>query len=134
MGSSGKIEIGIGRTLDLPFAEALTRTESALQKEGFGIITRVDVQATMREKLGIEGRPFVILGACNPHMAHRALTLEPSVALLLPCNVVVRALEDGTTRLEAVNAASMAMLFPEADLSPVTREIGDRLARVLAAV
>lgn len=134
MGSSGKIEIGIGRTLNLPFAEALTRTESALQKEGFGIITRVDVQATMREKLGIEGRPFVILGACNPHMAHRALTLEPSVALLLPCNVVVRALEDGNTRIEAVNAASMAMLFPEADLSPVTREIGDRLARVLAAV
>ncbi len=127
-------EIGLGRDLDLPFETALARTVAALQREGFGILTRIDVKATLKEKLGEEVTPFVILGACNPPLAHRALETEPRIGLMLPCNVVVRTLADGRTRVEAVNAAAMARLFPEADLSAVAREVSERLGRVLASV
>jgi uncharacterized protein (DUF302 family) len=128
------MEIGIGRDVDLPYEVALARVEDALKKEGFGVLTRIDVRATMKEKLGVDFTPFVILGACNPPLAHRALQEEPAIGLMLPCNVVVRRTDAGTTRVEAVNAAAMASLFPEADLSAVSGEIGERLARVLASV
>jgi len=88
----------------------------------------------MKEKLGVDFTPFVILGACNPPLAHRALETEPEIGLMLPCNVVVRAVPGGKTRVEAVNATAMASLFPKADLSSVAHEIGERLARVLASV
>ncbi len=128
------MEIGIGRTVDLTHEAALARVEEALKREGFGVLTRVDVKATMKEKLGVDLAPFVILGACNPPLAHRALTTEPEIGLMLPCNVVVRSLPDGRTRVEAINAAAMASLFPAADLASVSHEVGERLARVLASV
>jgi uncharacterized protein (DUF302 family) len=128
------MDIGIGRTVDLPYEVALARVEDALKREGFGVLTRIDVKATMKENLGVEFTPFVILGACNPPLAHRALQAEPAIGLMLPCNVVVRWTAAGTTRIEAVNAAAMASLFPRADLSAVADEVGERLARVLASV
>ena len=128
------MRIGFGKVVDLPYAEALARTEEALKKEGFGIITRVDVKATMKEKLGVDFTPFVILGACNPPLAHRALEAEPEVGLMLPCNVVVRQVAEGRTRVEAVDATAMASLFPSADLAAVADEVGERLSRVLASV
>ena len=128
------MEIGIGRDVDLPYEVALARVEDALKKEGFGVLTRIDVKATMKEKLGVDFTPFVILGACNPPLAHRALETEPEIGLMLPCNVVVRAVPGGKTRVEAVNATAMASLFPKADLSSVAHEVGERLARVLASV
>jgi uncharacterized protein (DUF302 family) len=128
------MRIGFGRVVDLPYAEALARTEEALEKEGFGIITRVDVKATMKEKLGVDFTPFVILGACNPPLAHRALEAEPEIGLMLPCNVVVRQVAEGKTRVEAVDATAMASLFPSADLAAVADEVGERLTRVLASV
>ncbi len=128
------MEIGIGRTVDLAYEAALVRVEEALKREGFGVLTRIDVKATLKEKLGVEFGPFVILGACNPPLAHRALETEPEIGLLLPCNVVVRALPDGKTRVEAVNATALASLFPKANLSPVADEVGKRRARVLASV
>ena len=128
------MEIGTGKTVDLPYDVALAKVEEALKREGFGVLTRIDVKATMKEKLGVDFTPFMILGACNPPLAHRALQEEPAIGLMLPCNVVVRRTDAGTTRVEAVNAAAMAYLFPEADLSAVSGEIGERLARVLASV
>ena len=128
------MEIGTGKTVDLPYDVALAKVEEALKREGFGVLTRIDVKATMKEKLGVDFTPFVILGACNPPLAHRALEIEPEIGLMLPCNVVVRAVPGGKTRVEAVNATAMASLFPKADLSSVAHEIGERLARVLASV
>ena len=128
------MKIGIGRTVDLSYEHALARVEEALEREGFGVLTRIDVRATMKEKLGAELAPYVILGACNPPLAHRALTAEPEIGLMLPCNVVVRQIAPGRTRVEAINAAAMAALFPKADLSAVAGDVGERLARVIASV
>ncbi|MBZ5639249.1 MAG: DUF302 domain-containing protein [Acidobacteriia bacterium] len=128
------MDIGIGKTVDLPYDVALAKVEEALKKEGFGILTRIDVKATLKEKLGVDFTPFVILGACNPPLAHRALEAAPAIGLMLPCNVVVRQTDPGHTRIEAVNATAMASLFPEADLSAVAGEVAERLARVIASV
>lgn len=87
--------LGTHVQLDVPFDLALERTRAALKAEGFGILTEIDVRSTFKEKLGVEFRPYVILGACNPPLAHRALSADPEVGLLLPCNVTVEATEGG---------------------------------------
>ncbi|MEJ2502105.1 MAG: DUF302 domain-containing protein [Gemmatimonadota bacterium] len=95
-------DYALARTVDLSFAEADARIRDALQAEGFGILTEIDVSATLKEKLDVDFPPYEILGACNPPLAHQALQLEADVGLLLPCNVVVRSLEDGRTMVEAL--------------------------------
>ncbi len=125
---------GVGKVVQMSFDQALERAQEALKKEGFGILTRIDVKATMKEKLGIEFTPFVILGACNPPLAHRALTAEPEVGLMLPCNVVVREVGAGKVRVEAVNARAMASLFPGAALDEISSEVNDRLTRVIESL
>src|SRR5688500_18385608 len=93
-------------TTSLPFADAVTRVRGALKEEGFGVLTEIDVQATLREKLGEEVEPYLILGACNPPYAHRALGLEPELGTLLPCNVVVYE-RGGETHVSAADPAAM---------------------------
>jgi len=124
----------IGRTVDLPFDEALEIVEKALEREGFGVLTRIDVKATMKKKLDVDFPPFQILGACMPPMAHKALVADPEIAIMLPCNVVVRALEGGGTRVEVVNTAAMAQMFPQAGIEEVAATVGLHLDRVLAAL
>ncbi len=93
-------------TTSLPFAEAVARVRETLKEEGFGVLTEIDVQATLREKLGQDVAPYLILGACNPPYAHRALQLEPELGTLLPCNVVVYE-HDGVTHLSAIDPVAM---------------------------
>ena len=131
IGTKHLIEVEIGRTVKQRFDDVLRRIEQALQKEGFGVLTRVDMQETLRTKLGVERAPFVILGACNPQLAHRALGLEPRLGLFLPCHVAVREVAPGTTRVEATNPAAMMEWFPEADLAGVALEARRRLGRAL---
>lgn len=133
-GTKHLVEAEIGRTVKMPFDDALRKTEQALQKEGFGVLTRVDMRETLRTKLGVEQAPFVILGACNPQLAHRALGLEPRLGLLLPCHVVVRQVSPGTTRVEAANPDTMMELFPEADLAGVAHEARRRLEKALETI
>jgi uncharacterized protein (DUF302 family) len=124
----------IGRTVDLPFDEALEKVERALEREGFGVLTRIDVKATLKKKLDVDFPPFQILGACMPPMAHKALVADPEIAIMLPCNVVVRALDGGGTRVEVVNTAAMAQMFPKAGIEEVASTVGRHLDRVLAAI
>ena len=117
---------------DLTFDEAVDKVRAALAEQGFGVLTEIDVRATMKAKLGIDVEPQVILGACNPQLAHRALETDPGIGLLLPCNVVVR--RDGErTIVSALDPQVMVTLPERPDLQPVADEAGERLRAALAA-
>ncbi|MFN8111391.1 MAG: DUF302 domain-containing protein [Thermoleophilia bacterium] len=120
-------------TTPLAFPQAVERTRAALAQEGFGVLTEIDVQATMKAKLDVDRDPYLILGACNPTFAHRALEAEPELGVLLPCNVVVW-VQSGTTIVSAVAAREMLGMVGNPALEPIADEVGQRLSRVIAAV
>jgi uncharacterized protein (DUF302 family) len=127
------VEYGFGRDLDQPFDEVQGRVREALKTEGFGVITEIDVQKTMKEKLGLDGRPHVILGACNPQFAHEALAVEDDLGLLLPCNVVVYEKGEGS-RVAVINAGAMMGIVGNDRLATIAAEVQARLDRVLASL
>ena len=130
-----KTRYGMTRTVPLRYEEALTRTREALAGEGFGVLTEIDVTATLRKKLGVEFRPYIILGACNPPLAHRALEAELEIGLLLPCNVVVFASEDPADTVVAVlDPVEALSLSGSPAVQAVAEEVRTRLSRVLEKV
>ena len=124
---------GFGATVAAPYPEAVERAKAALKEQGFGVLTEIDVQATLAAKLGVEGPPYVILGACNPPLAHRGLQIEPDLGVLLPCNVVVRA-TGAATRVAAMEPMAALGLSGNPALAPLAYEARERLERALAAV
>jgi uncharacterized protein (DUF302 family) len=129
----------LSTTITLPWAEALDRTRDALSKQGFGILTEINVRSTFETKLGVEAADavgdYVILGACNPGLASRALAAEPEIGALLPCNVVVRRGKDaGTTVIEAIDPQTLVQLSASPAVKEVADDAGARLRRALAAV
>ncbi|MDY0814358.1 DUF302 domain-containing protein [Kitasatospora purpeofusca] len=124
---------GIAVTLDRPFTEAVEQVRTALAEQGFGILTEIDVRATLRAKLDEEIEDYLILGACNPPLAHRALEADRHIGLLLPCNVVVRAV-DGGTLVEAMDPQLLVRVTGKPELAPVADEAATRLRAALAAL
>jgi uncharacterized protein (DUF302 family) len=124
------MDYGITIRLPVPFAEAAVRVRDALRAQGFGVLTEIDVQATLRDRLGEDMEQYLILGACNPPLAHRALAADRRIGLLLPCNVVVRA-EAGQTVIEALDPQAMVAVAGEASLQPVADEAAARLRAAL---
>jgi uncharacterized protein (DUF302 family) len=115
------------------FLDTVERVRNELGAEGFGVLCDIDVQATLRAKLGVESEPYVILGACNPPLAHRALEEEPELGVLLPCNVVVYE-RDGLVRVSAVDAERMLAIVGNDALQPIAHDVRDRLAAVVDRV
>lgn len=126
---------GIGITVPLSYDEAVARTREALAREGFGVLTEIDVRATMKKKLDVDFRPYIILGACNPPIAHRALSAERDIGLLLPCNVVVYAGdEEGTSVVAAMDPVEALQLTGRDDIREMALDVRQRLERALADV
>lgn len=124
-------QLGLSRTVSLSYADAIEAVTAALKEEGFGILTEIDVKATLKKKIDVDFRPYVILGACNPPLAHRALQTEPLLGLLLPCNVIVYDNGDGTTAVSIMDPIQMVSLSDNAELKAVAREANAKLQRVM---
>jgi uncharacterized protein (DUF302 family) len=123
-------QLGIFVRLNTDYETALAQTAEALKAEGFGVLTEIDVKETMKKKLGADVLPHKILGACNPPLAHRALTAAPEVGLLLPCNVTVRQIEDGAIEVGIIDPLTMLGVVASPALTPIADEARARLERV----
>jgi uncharacterized protein (DUF302 family) len=126
---------GLSTTVDLPYEQAVARVRERLADEGFGVLSEIDVAATLHRKLGVEFRPYIILGACNPPLAYRALTAERDIGLLLPCNVIVYAADEpGKSVVAALDPVEALQVTGNEALRPLAQEVRTRLERALAAV
>jgi len=126
--------LGFSKTTSLTYEQAIAKTTEELKKEGFGVLTEIDVKETMKKKLNAEFRPYKILGACNPTLAHQALQQEIELGMFLPCNVIVYQGDDGRTIVSAVDPNVALGRLNRPALQPIADQVAERLRRVIAAV
>jgi len=129
-----KSKYGFGKTVSYSFKDTLEKVKKELEKEGFGILTEIDVAATLKRKLNQEMPPYLILGACNPQFAHRVLEVDPSIGLLLPCNVVVRQDDNGSVHVEFMDPDAVLELVDQLKIDIIAKEVRQRLERVMEAL
>ena len=127
-------ELGITTIINLPYEQALEQTIAALKEQGFGVLTEIDVQATLKKKLDVDFRRYVILGACNPPLAHKALSADLTVGLMLPCNVVVYENADGTSTVSALNPMAAIGVVGNSSLDETAAMATTKLTAVIAAL
>ena len=131
------MDYGIRRSVKLPFDKAVEKTKAALSAEGFGVLSEIDMQVKLKEKLGVDTKKYLILGACNPPLAYSAISADPSVGLLLPCNVTVESVSEQRTIVRLTNPEALlatASLGPSLELAGVARDAGERMARAATAL
>lgn len=121
----------ISARLKVPFDEAIARAEAALKTEGFGVISRIDIQQTLRSKIDVDFRPYTILGACNPTLAYEALQLEDKVGLMLPCNVIVQQSEPGEVEVAAIDPVASMQAISNPELVKAAEEVREKLTRAI---
>ena len=127
-------KFGFGKVVDYSFAEAVEKVIAELAKEGFGVLTRVDVQATLKKKLNEDMRPYLILGACNPPLAHQAVSAVPDIGLLLPCNVLVREDDEAQVHVEFMDPGAVLGLVDDTRVEPLAVQVKHKLENVMAAL
>ena len=125
---------GFGKVVEQGFEEAIERVTEALSNEGFGVLTTIDVQATLKAKLDKDMRPYRILGACNPVLAHQAISAVPDIGLLLPCNVLVREQENGKIRVDFMDPVAVLGMVDDPRVVPLAGQVRESLEKVLAAL
>ena len=128
--ANARNQLTLSEKTKLPFDQAVQRVREELKSEGFGVLCEIDVQATLKEKLGVDGEPYTILGACNPPLAHQALEAEPDLGVLLPCNVVIYQ-HKCETHIAAVDAERMLSIVGNDELAPIARRVREKLANVV---
>ncbi len=134
MSDATSTNTGMNCVVNADYESTLTRVTDALKAEGFGVLTEIDVKATLKKKLDVDFRPYKILGACNPPLAYRALSAAPEVGLLLPCNVTVSQVDDTHTLVSIIDPLAMMSFVPNEDLKPIADEAAARLNRVVQAL
>ena len=133
MSATATAKYVFGKTVSLGFEDAIKRVTAELAKEGFGVLTEIDVKATLKKKLGLDVAPYRILGACNPQFAHQAIELEPQIGALLPCNVVVRE-DKGKVRIDIMDPQAVLQLVERPEIEGIAAEVRKRLERALATL
>jgi len=127
------MQYGFSKTIDLSYEQAIEKVTVELKKEGFGVLTSIDVKETLKQKINVDFKKYAILGACNPPIAHRALQEEEELGLLLPCNVIVYE-KDGKTRVSIFDPMVMTWIMENDNMKPIATEVQERLQRVLQAI
>jgi uncharacterized protein (DUF302 family) len=127
------MQYGFSKTVDMPYEQAIEKVTAELKKEGFGVLTSIDVKETLKQKINVNFKKYAILGACNPPIAHKALQEEEELGLLLPCNVIVYE-KDGKTRVSIFDPMVMTWIMENDDIKPIATEVQERLQRVLKAI
>ncbi len=128
------MEYCISKETALGYEDAIAKATEELKKEGFGVLTEIDIAATLKKKLNVDFRKYKILGACNPPFAHKALLAEPRIGTMLPCNVIVREREDGKTEVSAINPLSNMRMIGNPALDEIARQVTDKLQAVLSRI
>lgn len=127
------MQYGFSKTVDMPFEQTIEKVTVELKKEGFGILTTIDVKETLKQKINVDFKKYTILGACNPPIAHKALQEEEEIGLLLPCNVIVYE-KDGKTRVSIFDPMVMTWIMENDQMKPIATEVQEKLQRVLKAI
>ncbi|NIQ94793.1 MAG: DUF302 domain-containing protein [Desulfuromonadales bacterium] len=123
-----------GKTVQRPYEDTVARTRESLQNQGFGVLSEIDVQDKLKEKLGLDFQPYIILGACNPKLASQALSAEPNLGVLLPCNVIVYRSEEGGTRVMAMDPVAALSLVDNPEVERIAHQVRDLLSKALESI